>query len=146
MAKEKISYRSLNAAGFSCRLVDKERRELVQFAESIYSTDDEWIVKQLDKGIADGSLTRHMQKVDKSAAEQMAREHIARLQATGSHRGQTTSASTAALAALQARDQELHKMPDPDATAKSIQESNDMLLTESSETKDTSVKLGKVVK
>lgn len=139
---QSVSYRSLNASGFSCVLVDEDRRERIQFGENIFTTDDPWVVKMMDAGIANLSLSRHVQEVDKSAAEKMAREHIARMQATGAHRGQTSSASTAALAALQARDQELHKMPDPDAVAKDIQENNDMLITEGTTPAKGGVKLG----
>lgn len=140
---EKVSYRSPNASGFSCILVDGERRERVQFVENVFTTEDEDIVKMMDKAIAEQGLGRHVQKIDKLAAERMAREHIARMQAQGAHRGQTSSASTAALAALQARDQEMHKMPNPEDLANDIQESNDMLITESVDKPTGGVKLGK---
>lgn len=123
-------YVSPNASGFRTFVTVEGVTTLVQFIDGNYRTDDVAIANAIDDGIAKGHLSRWVQKVDRSAAERLVQEHIAMRAASGAKSGQSTSQATAALNALQARDQELHKIPDVETVIDELRNDSDLMVTE----------------
>jgi len=123
-------YITPDASGFRTYVPVEDLKVLVQFVDGNYRTEDEALAKAIDLAITQGHISRWVRKVDRSAAEKLVHDHIAQRAASGAQAGQATSAATANLNVLQARDQELHKMPDPAAVVDALKEDSDLLLTE----------------
>lgn len=131
MANEAHVYIAPEASGLSFRQVVNEDTEVfVQFVDGNYRTDDEDLAKAIDLAIAQGHLSRWVRKVDRSAAERLVHQHIAERKATGAQSGQATTAQTAMLSQLQARDQEMHKLTNEDQVVAAMKDDNDLLMTE----------------
>ena len=141
MAK-KFVYISPDASRFSCRMDVAGKDVHVQFVDSNFSTDDAALAEALDAAIAEGHISRWVRKVDMAAAEKLVQEHIAQRNATGAQAGQATTAGQAGLAALQARDQKLHAIPNGDEVAEKVADEADMLLTEEAPPNKPGIKFG----
>ena len=133
MANETHVYIAPDASGlnFHQTVPNRDKDVFVQFIDGNYRTDDDELAAAVDADIEAGHLSRWVRKVDRAAAEQLVRDHIAAREGTGAQTGTQTSQATANLNVLQARDQELHKLPDAvvDTVVDKLADESDLLLT-----------------
>ena len=140
MAKELHVYIAPDASGLNFNQAVGDKDVFVQFIDGNYRTDDDDLAEAIDAAIKAGHLSRWVRKVDRSAAEKLARQHMAMRESTGAQTGQQTSQATANLNMLQARDQEMHKMGNESDVVDKLKDESDLMLTEDSSGKQTEKK------
>jgi hypothetical protein len=112
-------YISQQALGFKFRITitedDEKKDVLIQFKNGEFKTDNAQIAERIDKLLDERhGISVYVRKVDKAAAEKLAKEHMDRLSRTGAISGGVTAGAVKKAIAtdVDARDQELQKKAD----------------------------------
>lgn len=119
------------AKGLNFYLACGDKEVAVKFINGQFSTDDDELAKAIENAIATTAVGRFARKVDREAAEVLARKHAEHMRRTGAHKGGVTSIAMqeALNTEMQQRDAELRQQGGGELIDKFDQEEN-LVLTQ----------------
>jgi len=129
-------YISPAAKGFRFRIELDEVSHVIQFVNGQYATDDEKLAKAIDAAVSkSAAISRYVRKVDRSAAEALAKQHAAEMARTGAHKGGVTAGAMqdAMKKTIHDRDVALQSQGG-DSLVQEFDEKENLVLTEEGQT------------